>query len=267
MTFFSQSILGHSSDEINIGGAQYFPAGKKSGKSSSVPLASKKAPPASSKSSNQENTAPSHINSQSHHAHAPSGKSMKETTAAVSTSAAAAAASSHPPPAPTASSSAAAFTNTLLATELENANKEIANLRNALEESRKSYSDLKLDYEGLEKERDFYFDKLRDIEVLLQELEDKGESNDLTANIFKILYATADGFENNVAEEPQTLHTLTVDSNEGVEVVTNTDVNDLLVSNNPAEEETTAAAALPATTAAQQIALESSVVNTSEETY
>lgn len=73
--------------------------------------------------------------------------------------------------------------------------KEINTLRGSVEESRKSYTDLKQEYEGLEKERDFYFEKLRDIEIMLQDLEDKGQGNELTAAIFKILYATADGFE------------------------------------------------------------------------
>ena len=49
--------------------------------------------------------------------------------------------------------------------------------------------------EGLEKERDFYFDKLRDIEIMLQECEDKGLKSELSESIFKILYATAEGFE------------------------------------------------------------------------
>ena len=49
--------------------------------------------------------------------------------------------------------------------------------------------------DGLEKERDFYFDKLREIEVLMQEFEDAGNGNEMTQSIFKILYATADGFE------------------------------------------------------------------------
>lgn len=40
---------------------------------------------------------------------------------------------------------------------------------------------------GLEKERDFYFGKLREIEVLCQ---DEGENNDLVAKILDILYAT-----------------------------------------------------------------------------
>ena len=56
-------------------------------------------------------------------------------------------------------------------------------------------NDTRGEMEGLEKERDFYFDKLRDIEVMLQDLEDKGQSNELSASIFKVLYATIDGFE------------------------------------------------------------------------
>jgi RP/EB family microtubule-associated protein len=54
--------------------------------------------------------------------------------------------------------------------------------------------------EGLEKERDFYFAKLRDIEILVQqELEssDRSESKDadVLKEIQKILYSTEDGFE------------------------------------------------------------------------
>lgn len=48
-----------------------------------------------------------------------------------------------------------------------------------------------LHIEGLEKERDFYFDKLREIEVLLQANE---ETNALTDSIFKILYHTTEDF-------------------------------------------------------------------------
>jgi RP/EB family microtubule-associated protein len=47
----------------------------------------------------------------------------------------------------------------------------------------------------IEKERDFYFQKLRDIEVMLQVHQEKGEESDpdvLIENVFKVLYATAD---------------------------------------------------------------------------
>lgn len=53
---------------------------------------------------------------------------------------------------------------------------------------------------GLEKERDFYFSKLRDIELLLQTaIEEKPElekeDNGLVKEIQTILYSTEDGFE------------------------------------------------------------------------
>ncbi|XP_031637689.1 microtubule-associated protein RP/EB family member 1 isoform X4 [Contarinia nasturtii] len=53
-------------------------------------------------------------------------------------------------------------------------------------------ADLKLNLEGLEKERDFYFSKLRDIEILCQE--DDEEPSPLVQKILDILYATEDGF-------------------------------------------------------------------------
>merc|ERR1719378_1723178 len=52
--------------------------------------------------------------------------------------------------------------------------------------------EMKLTIEGLEKERDFYFGKLRDVEVLCQENEDTG--TELQAKVLNILYATEDGF-------------------------------------------------------------------------
>ncbi|XP_046397494.1 microtubule-associated protein RP/EB family member 1 isoform X1 [Ischnura elegans] len=54
--------------------------------------------------------------------------------------------------------------------------------------------DMKLTVEGLEKERDFYFGKLRDIEVMCQENEVQGGDNSLVTKILDILYATEDGF-------------------------------------------------------------------------
>jgi len=53
--------------------------------------------------------------------------------------------------------------------------------------------------EGLEKERDFYFAKLRDIEILVQQqievLETAGSDDETLREIQKILYSTEDGFE------------------------------------------------------------------------
>ena len=48
-------------------------------------------------------------------------------------------------------------------------------------------AELKLSIDGLEKERDFYFGKLRDIEVLCQE---EGENAPIVSKIIDILYAT-----------------------------------------------------------------------------
>ncbi|KAF9032809.1 microtubule binding protein [Panaeolus papilionaceus] len=53
--------------------------------------------------------------------------------------------------------------------------------------------------EGLEKERDFYFEKLRDIEILVQQqlevLEGEGKEDVTLKEIQKILYMTEEGFE------------------------------------------------------------------------
>lgn len=53
-------------------------------------------------------------------------------------------------------------------------------------------SEMKLTVDGLEKERDFYFSKLRDIEVLCQEHD--SEDLQVLKSIMDILYATEDGF-------------------------------------------------------------------------
>jgi len=56
-------------------------------------------------------------------------------------------------------------------------------------------NDTKLNLEGLEKERDFYFGKLRDIEIYCQE-QDGVESNPQLQKILEILYATEVGVSN-----------------------------------------------------------------------
>ncbi|KAF7342015.1 hypothetical protein MVEN_01788700 [Mycena venus] len=58
---------------------------------------------------------------------------------------------------------------------------------------------------GLEKERDFYFEKLRDIEILVQQkmetLEASGQDDETLREIQKILYSTEEGFEVPEGEE------------------------------------------------------------------
>ena len=53
--------------------------------------------------------------------------------------------------------------------------------------------ELKLTVEGLEKERDFYFGKLRDVEVLCQE-NDSVEGEAVRKVVLDILYQTEEGF-------------------------------------------------------------------------
>lgn len=56
-----------------------------------------------------------------------------------------------------------------------------------IEELTGQIMELKMSVEGLEKERDFYFGKLRDIEVMCQESD---ENNPLIQKILDVLYAT-----------------------------------------------------------------------------
>lgn len=53
-------------------------------------------------------------------------------------------------------------------------------------------SEMRTNVEGLEKERDFYFGKLRDIEVICNEGDNAG--TDLSERVLSILYATEEGF-------------------------------------------------------------------------
>lgn len=79
-------------------------------------------------------------------------------------------------------------------------NEELEQLKAANESLSSTNAQLQIEIDGIEKERDFYFDKLRDIEMMLQDLEDNGNGNELTAAIFKILYAQAeDGEEDGTA--------------------------------------------------------------------
>ncbi|KAL1433690.1 hypothetical protein MTO96_012227 [Rhipicephalus appendiculatus] len=63
-----------------------------------------------------------------------------------------------------------------------------------LEELTNQVAELKTTVDGLEKERDFYYGKLRDIEVLCQECEQKHGKSQVVDQILEILYATEEGF-------------------------------------------------------------------------
>uniref|UniRef100_A0A3B3WG32 Microtubule-associated protein RP/EB family member 3 n=1 Tax=Poecilia mexicana TaxID=48701 RepID=A0A3B3WG32_9TELE len=65
-------------------------------------------------------------------------------------------------------------------------------LAELLDGSKALLMELKLTVDGLEKERDFYFSKLRDIELICQEHE--SENNPVLSRIIDILYATEEGF-------------------------------------------------------------------------
>ncbi|CAG8493131.1 2868_t:CDS:2 [Ambispora leptoticha] len=62
-------------------------------------------------------------------------------------------------------------------------------------ELNKQVEELKVTVDGLEKERDFYFGKLRDIEILVQQSIEEAPDNQLLKEIQAILYSTEDGFE------------------------------------------------------------------------
>merc|ERR1711865_1211282 len=76
--------------------------------------------------------------------------------------------------------------------------KEIQELKTQVAEKTEAATDLQLNIDALEKERDFYFGKLRDIEILCQEREtDDIDENmaSLVDTIKKIMYATDDADE------------------------------------------------------------------------
>ncbi|XP_008476526.1 microtubule-associated protein RP/EB family member 1 isoform X3 [Diaphorina citri] len=76
----------------------------------------------------------------------------------------------------------------------------VDNNSSRVDELNSQMMDLKLTVDGLEKERDFYFGKLRDIEVLCQEHE--GETP-VIQNILNILYATEASTDEIVAQEDE----------------------------------------------------------------
>uniref|UniRef100_UPI0008141F45 Chimera protein of Centromere-associated protein E and Microtubule-associated protein RP/EB family member 1 n=1 Tax=Homo sapiens TaxID=9606 RepID=UPI0008141F45 len=70
--------------------------------------------------------------------------------------------------------------------------KEIMDLKKQLEEVSLETRAQAMEKDQLEKERDFYFGKLRNIELICQENE--GENDPVLQRIVDILYATDEGF-------------------------------------------------------------------------
>lgn len=70
------------------------------------------------------------------------------------------------------------------------ANSKLAEAK--IEDLNAQLMEMKLTLEGMEKERDFYFGKLRDIELLCQD--GNTDENPLIQKILAKLYATEDGF-------------------------------------------------------------------------
>jgi RP/EB family microtubule-associated protein len=66
---------------------------------------------------------------------------------------------------------------------------------NKIEQLSADLEEMRLTVEGLEKERDFYFGKLRDIEVMCQDYEHMEDKPEVLTKIFGILYALEEGFE------------------------------------------------------------------------
>jgi len=74
--------------------------------------------------------------------------------------------------------------------DLESANKYNDELSGQVQTLQAEVAELKLQADGFEKERDFYFDKLRDVEVLLQNY--RGGDREIVREVLKVLYATED---------------------------------------------------------------------------
>lgn len=69
-------------------------------------------------------------------------------------------------------------------------------LQHTIEQQNRSIIELRMAMDEMEKERDFYFNKLRDIEVATQQVTDKAVlDSELFRQITETLYKTEEGFE------------------------------------------------------------------------
>ncbi|XP_019866808.1 microtubule-associated protein RP/EB family member 1 isoform X3 [Aethina tumida] len=96
--------------------------------------------------------------------------------------------------------------NTVRPTATRPTNNKVAGDAGKIDDLNNQISEMKISIDGLEKERDFYFGKLRDIEVMCQEAEG---TSPYIQKILDILYATEEGFappdevEGGVGEEDE----------------------------------------------------------------
>ena len=74
-------------------------------------------------------------------------------------------------------------------------------LRENREQTLEVMMDLRIELDSLGKERDFYFDKLRDVEIILQKIEDNNEMTELSTTILHILYASLDDPDQDIENE------------------------------------------------------------------
>jgi len=75
-----------------------------------------------------------------------------------------------------------------------NANKNNDNAQ-AVAELEEQLKEMQMSVDALEKERDFYYGKLRSIEIMCTDKEGEDEMGLLVGQIFEVLYATEDGFQ------------------------------------------------------------------------
>mmetsp|Transcript_33011 Transcript_33011/g.40526 ORF Transcript_33011/g.40526 Transcript_33011/m.40526 type:complete len:353 (+) Transcript_33011:295-1353(+) len=71
------------------------------------------------------------------------------------------------------------------------------NLEDTVSKLKKDNLELDEEMQGMERERDFYFNKLRQVEIFLQNYE--GQDMELVKNILKLLYATEDDVDGEAA--------------------------------------------------------------------
>lgn len=77
----------------------------------------------------------------------------------------------------------------------ENASTNNAANAQAVLELEEQLKEMQLSVDALEKERDFYYGKLRSIEIMCTDKEGEDEMGLLVGQIFEVLYATEDGFQ------------------------------------------------------------------------